>query len=143
MKGLENQRTEETATEVQANRSSEIAKLHVKMPEWVKPEIAQAAMAEVSSFLADNDFTPEEINNITDHRYLLVAYDAAQYRKLKKQAPKKLDKLRGLPKPKAVLRSSARRDSAGDSRQNAQKKLDRLRETGDERDAARLFEELL
>jgi hypothetical protein len=143
MKGMENQRTEETAATVQANRSAEISKLHVKMPAWADQAVAQEAMTETSAFLAGAGFSPEEINGITDHRYLLVAYDAAQYRKLQKQAPEKMTTLRGLPKPKSVLRSTARRDSNLDAQQSVRKKFDRLKETGDERDAVRLFEELM
>lgn len=143
MKGLEGQRVEEMQQKAATTRASEIAKLHQKMPDWVDQAVAQAAMNETSAFLTEAGFSQEEINSITDHRYLLVAYDAAQYRKIKNQAPEKLDKLRGLPKPKAVLRSTARRDSRDDAQRNAKAKLDRLKETGDERDAARIFEELL
>lgn len=143
MKSLDGQRKTEMATAVHANRSAEISRLHAKMPEWVNPEIAQVAMAETATFLTDAGFTQDEINNISDHRYLLVAYDAAQYRKLQKQAPEKLSKLRGLPKTKSVLRSTARRDPSRDAQSNVQKKFDRLKQTGDERDAARLFEELM
>jgi len=143
MKAIENERIETFQKERQANRSQEVARLHQKMPDWTKPDVANAAMQETAAFLSEAGFSQEEINSIEDHRYLLVAYEAAQYRKIKNQAPKKLDKLRGLPKPKAVLRSSARRDSATDAQRNTQKKMDRLRQTGDERDAARLFEELL
>jgi hypothetical protein len=127
----------------QRNRQGEIAALHTKMPEWADQAVAQIAMKETQDFLSASEFTPEEINGISDHRYLLVAWKAAQFDKLQQQAPKKLDKLRSLPKPQRVLKSGVRRDASSDAAKKAQKKFDRLRETGDERDAATVLEGLL
>ena len=143
MKKVDTNRSEQMVTAANTHRASEMVKLHTKMPAWTDESVAKAAMTETSQFLSEAGFSQEEINAITDHRYLLVAYDAAQYRKLKTQAPGKLEKLRGLPKPKAVLRSTARRDTSQDAQQNAQKNFDRLKKTGEPEDAARLFEELL
>jgi hypothetical protein len=142
LRGAEQQRL----TDLQANsvktRKDEIAKLHGKMPEWSDKEKAQEAMSDTQEYLVAEGFNAEEINGIQDHRYLLTAWKAAQYDKLKQQAPKKLQKLRGLPKPK-TLRSGARRDTSGDERKKAQANFDRLKKTGDERDAARRLEEFL
>jgi len=143
MRKIEQERATTDLEHAKTTRSQEIARLHEIRPEWTKPEVAQAAMSETNQYLLGVGWTQEEINTIQDHRQLLVAYDAAQYRKLQNQAPQKLEKLRSLPKPKAVLRSTARRDSSSDAQRQAQKNMDRLRQSGDERDAARLFEELL
>ena len=143
LKGEEAKRAADFHANSAKTRESEVASLHKKMPDWSDPEKAQAAMTETQQFLASSDFTVDEINGISDHRHLLVAWQAAQWVKLQKNAPKKLAKLRGLPKPKSVLRSGARREASGDARKQAQKNFDRLKKTGSERDAARLMEELL
>lgn len=143
MKAIEHERAGEMQTASAKNRSAEISALHTKMPDWADPEIAKAAMTETNEALTGYGFSQEEINLLSDHRYLLVAYDAAQYRKLQKQAPQKLESLRKLPKTTSVLRSTARRDTGAAAQKTAQKNMDRLRKTGDERDAARIFEELM
>jgi len=142
MKAVETDRVAEMEKTTVQNRSAEISALHKAKPEWTDQAVATAAMNETNTFLMDSGFSQEEINGLSDHRYLLIAYDAAQYRKLQKQAPQKLEKLRSLPKT-GVLRSTARRDTASAAQKNAQKNMDRLKQSGDERDAARIFEELL
>jgi hypothetical protein len=144
LKSVEQQRLAEVNAVTAGNRQGEMQALHRKMPAWSDKEVATAAMSDTQAYLSQTEgFSAEEINAISDHRQLLVAWKASQYDKLKKQAPKKLQKLKGLPKPKNVLRSGARREASGDAQKQAQKNFDRLKKTGDERDAARLFEELL
>ena len=144
LRAVDQQRTQEPAPGARLNRDTELRSLRTAMPEWNDQDVAKAAMDEVNTYLAeDRGFSIEEINGLMDHRYLLVAYDAARYRNLKKQAPEKLKGLRGLPKPKAVLRSTARRDPRADAQKQSQKNFDRLKETGTEEDAARVLEDLL
>jgi hypothetical protein len=143
MKAIEQDRTGDMQTAAAKNRSAEIATLHTKMPEWTDPVVAKAAMEDTHEALVHYGFSQDEINLLSDHRYLLVAHDAAQFRKLKKQAPQKLETLRNLPKTTSVIRSTARRDTQAVARKSAQKNMDRLRKSGDERDAAKIFEELV
>jgi hypothetical protein len=143
MKKVDEGRNAELAAAAARNRSHEISKLHAAMPDWVDPKIANVAMQETNAYLLEIGYDQEKINKIIDHRDLLVAHEASQYRKLQKQAPQKIEKLRSLPGTKSVLRSTARRDTASAAQKNARKNMDRLRKTGDERDAARIFEELL
>jgi hypothetical protein len=144
LKGVEQQRQAEVNANSAQNRQGEMAALSRKMPAWSDQEVANAAMSDTQNYLATTEgFSADEINAISDHRQLIVAWKASQYDKLKKQAPKKLQSLKGLPKPKNVLRSGARREASGDANKKAQANFDRLVKTGDERDAARLFEELM
>lgn len=143
LKFAEKQKLEEFQAQTVKTRATEIAALHEKMPEWSDPEVAGAAMNETQQFLIASNFSQDEVNTIGDHRYLLVAWKAAQFDKLKKNAPKKMKKLRGLPKPTNALQAGARRDASADVRKKAQAKFDRLKQTGDERDAAALLEEFL
>ena len=142
MKAVEETRKQEYQDNMVKGRDAEIRSLQQKMPEWKDPAKAEAAMKVAHTYLNSMDFSDEEIAALSDHRYLLVAHEAAQWRNLKKQAPKKIEKLRGLPKPKKVLRTGARRDSNLDALKVGQRKYDKLRETGDDRDAAALFEEM-
>ncbi len=44
----------------------------------------RALVAELSAYLAERGFTPEELGGVADHRTYLVALDAMRYRKLMK-----------------------------------------------------------
>lgn len=144
LKVVDQQRQTDPSPGTKLDQVVEMATLHRKMPEWNDKEVALSAMEQSHSYLInDIGFTEADVNSIEDHRYLLVVHDAAQWRNLQKKAPEKLATLRNLPKPKAVLRSTARR-SAGQDSQNKTKQLRaRLHKTGDTRDAARLIEELM
>ena len=143
LRGIDQQRVQEMQAANSTVRQQEMVHLHGKMPEWRDPAVAKPAMEQTQSFLMNEmGFSVEEVNGITDHRQLLVAWEASEYRKLKQTTPKKIEKLRGLPSPKRVLRTGARRDASADNRKESQKKFDRLKQTGDEADAARLFEEM-
>ena len=132
----------EAARQTQGNYEKEAAALISKMPTWAEPTAARQAMTGLRSFLRDSGFKDEEINEIQDHRMILVAYQASQLHSMKSEAPQKLKRLRELPRP--TLKGGARQD---DLRVTEQKKREqnfaRLRKTGDERDAARLMEDLL
>lgn len=118
--------------------------LLTKMPQWRDPEVGKAAMTGVNAFLIGQGFQPEEIRLINDHRYMLVAHQAYLYSQLKTKAPKTLGKLKGLPKPTKVMGATARREAASVKTQKktqATTMRARLKETGDERDAAAIFEQ--
>jgi hypothetical protein len=54
-----------------------------KVPAWRNPEKAQQEKGEISSALTSHyGFAAAEVGQITDHRMLMVARDAAAYRKL-------------------------------------------------------------
>jgi hypothetical protein len=143
MRGLEQGRTQEIQAVTGAQRQEQISVLHEKMPSWRDPVVATAAMKETHAYLTETGFSADEIDGIADHRAIMVAWEAAQYRKLKNQTPKKLEKLKGLPNLKRVLKTGSRRDASADNTKDAQKKIDRLKKTGDDRDAAAIFEGMI
>jgi hypothetical protein len=144
LRGAEQQRSTEAVPGATLDRNTEIAAVHRAMPSWSDPKVATTAMEEVNDYLVNHrGFTKEDVNQLLDHRYLLTAYDAAQWRKLQNKTPGTLKTLRRLPKPKAVLRTTARGDTRADAKAKAQKNFNRLVETGDERDAAKVLEDML
>jgi hypothetical protein len=144
LKRMENQRDTGVQTASAGQRQREMEVLHRKMPDWKKQETAAGAMTEVQNFLVESGFNQEEINGLVDHRFLLVAYQAAKFHQLQKQAPKKIEKLKRLPSTRGSLKSSARR---GDDRNAAQKqhnaRVSNLKRTGSDMDAAALMEALI
>jgi len=73
------------------------------IPEWRDPKVADAERLELSEFMLETGYTADEINNVDDHRALLLVRDAMRFRKAKTSgdvAAKKVVKLaKKLVKP--------------------------------------------
>jgi hypothetical protein len=124
-------------------RVNEVKHLQSKIPDWREPAVARKAMDQVEQFLRSSGFNEQEIAELEDHRMVLVAFQASEFHRMKSQTPMKVKKLRSLPKPN-MKGSSARPDDVSESvraQKAAQKGYDRLRSSGDVRDAASLIEE--
>lgn len=90
-----------------------------KMPELREEKSRTAAFSDVAKFLSGIGYTPEELNQLTDHRALMVAMKAAKYDQL--QAAKAKQAKPPVPKP-------VRPGAAGTTTQtNAQRAHDKLR----------------
>ncbi|GAF78984.1 unnamed protein product, partial [marine sediment metagenome] len=85
MRGIEGERSAEAQQNYSVIRANEIKSLHAKKPEWADQAVASAAMSETNAYLQEMGLSTEEINGLADHRQLLIAWEAAQYRKLKNQ----------------------------------------------------------
>ena len=113
------------------------------MPAWRKPEAAKAALNEINSYLLSRGFSREELDNLIDHRMVLVVHDAVQFRKLGKNqgdVRKQLKKLKGKTK---TLPSGARREKQAAATQRRSKAWARLQRSGSVDDAASVIEGLL
>lgn len=63
--------------------AAEAEALFAKVPTWRNPEKAKAEQGEIAGMLTSHyGFAPAEVGALIDHRMLLVARDAAAYRKL-------------------------------------------------------------
>lgn len=130
--------------------AEELASLQAKsgkqgLPDWNNKEDGKAAMDLIESQMTDEiiGFSQEEIQAVEDHRFMMVAWYAAKYLETQKQSQKKLSRVRDSKLPK-FSKASARRDPSKDGAKKQRTALQkRLTQTGDERDAARLIEELL
>lgn len=94
-------------TQQQTIRAERLAReqqaLMKAIPEWRDPKVADAERLELSEFMLEIGYTADEINNVDDHRALLVVRDAMRFRKAKTSgdvAAKKVVKLaKKLVKP--------------------------------------------
>lgn len=94
-------------TQQQTIRAERLAReqqaLMKAIPEWRDPKVADAERLELSEFMLALGYTADEINNVDDHRALLVVRDAMRFRKAKTSgdaAAKKVVKLaKKLVKP--------------------------------------------
>lgn len=114
------------------------------MPEWRDPEKAKQASAEIRGYLREKGMSDDQIDGISDAISLTTVWEAAQYRKTQAKKPESLKRLRGVPTRKA-LAATARRDTTPNEARQKQRaaQFDRLRRSGDVRDAAVLMREHL
>ena len=77
--------------------AAEMNVLLAKLPEWRNSEKAQAEREQLKAFLAGHGYSGPEIDNVTDHRFVLLARDAYRYRQLQQGKSAKLNQARQAP----------------------------------------------
>lgn len=80
----------------------ESQKLQQAIPEWSKPEVAQKERAELRAYAINHGFQQQEIDQLSDHRSVVVLRKAMMYDQLQKSKPeisKKVVKAPKLVKP--------------------------------------------
>jgi hypothetical protein len=92
---------------VQKALAAENEALLAKVPAWRNAEKAKQEQGEIAGVLKDHyGFTAQEVGSLIDHRHLLVARDAAAYRKLLANKDAKVKQAREAPataKPGATV----------------------------------------
>lgn len=128
-------------TQVQAQNQAQLKQAEMKLLSQKVPELVGAKGAEnqraVSEYLAQKGFGENEIGSILDHRMVQVAWEAAQYAKLKAgkaDINKRLAEAPKVVKNKQQVSSNAMRHDDIKSK---------LRATGDKRLAEKLIESTL
>lgn len=114
------------------------------VPEWRDPEKQRADLDAIRTFALDVGYTDDEINQVVDHRAVLIMRKAMKYDQLQAKGKQAVAGKKARPK-KAVLKPGARKDRPAISKRArriaAQRK--RLAETGRRDDATDLFRDLL
>lgn len=134
---LESQRIqhEEQSKSVEAFRTNlrkEQEQLVSYIPEFGDETKAKALKAEMRDFLKSSGFKDEEVNQVYDHRHVLVIRDAMKYRALQTKKPEIANKVKDAPK---LSKPGAK--SSSDPNQAVVKELRaRLRKSGSVKDAA-------
>jgi len=114
-------------------------KLKAALPDWTDPEKAKVEAAKLRAHLKTYGFSDEEIGGVVDHRAVLLARDAMQYRELQrapsaktqaKVAPIRTAKPGAAPPPLAL-------------NAQVQKLIEQSAKTGKARDVAKAIEALL
>ena len=112
--------------------------LREKLPEWADTTVGKKAIDDLRSFAQKTyAFKPEEVQTIADHRYVLMARDAARYHELKAevdaiekkaaeeaaQAKAALAAKKVAPKPQRVVVPTASGDVVGKTQAERDKAL--------------------
>lgn len=103
----ESQREAELKEKIQQERT----RLAEKIPAFADPEKGKALAGELKAFLREVGFSAEDIGGVYDHRALVLAHDAMQYRKAQKakvEAAKQGKVVPQVQKPGTATRTDAK-----------------------------------
>jgi len=117
-------------------------KLETILPEWKNEEFRQKAGKELTEFALSQGFLQEELNQLTDHRSLLVLMQAKAFQEMQKaQLSTKSKKTKKKPKMATSGTGSKNKKERGKAERTA--KMKRLKETGHVNDSVSLFEDFV
>ena len=116
----------------------EYTKLVSALPEWTDKD--STIKQDIRKYAADVGFRPEEINQLADHRSVLVIKKAMEFDKLTKKVAPKKKAVRKVPKVQKAGRGKSKEDTAAEA---LKAKRTRLRKSGKQQDAASLFYDML
>lgn len=119
--------------------NQETAKMIEALPDWAEPDKQRELSTQLRDYALGEGYIDEELNQLVDHRSLLVLRKAMLYDQMQK-TDLKSKKVKNAPK---LVRSSTRADKKTSSAKRRNTTLKRLEESGHINDAAAAFEELL
>jgi len=108
------------------------------LPEWNDQE--STIKKDVQEYAKSVGFLPEEINQLADHRSVLVIKKAMEYDKLTKKVAPKKKAVKKVPKVQKSGRGNSKEDVAVEA---IKKKRARLQKSGKQQDAASVFYDML
>ena len=103
-----------------------------KIPEYNDPNKADQFKINMRNSLRGYGFNDQEIGQLADHRFLMVAKDAMGYKNLKDKKPIVQKKVANAPK---VVSSGVAKPSISSGREQIRNKINRLGKTGHIKDA--------
>jgi hypothetical protein len=116
----------------------EYARLVAALPEWNDKD--STIKKDIQEYATSVGFRPEEINQLADHRSVLVIKKAMEFDKLTKKVAPKKKAVKKVPKVQKAGRGKSKEDTATEA---LKAKRTRLRKTGKQKDAASLFYDML
>jgi hypothetical protein len=111
-----------------------------KMPEFNDAQKASTTKNNLRNFLNSYGFKDAEIGQIYDHRIVMLVNDALKYRNVKNVKPVSAAQ---ASKPGKFLSSGVKKDSNDINFQRRKEKLGRLKKTGNVKDAASIFYDII
>ena len=116
----------------------EYARLVDALPEWNDKD--STIKEDVRKYASEVGFRPDEINQLADHRSVLVIKKAMEFDKLTKKVAPKKKAVKKVPKVQKAGRGTSKEETAAEA---LKVKSTRLRKSGKQDDAASLFYDML
>lgn len=116
----------------------EYTRLIEALPEW--GDRKSTIKKDVQDYAISAGFLPEEVNQLADHRSILVIKKAMEYDKLTKKVAPKKKAVKKVPKVQKSGRGNSKEEVAAEK---AKEKRTRLKKSGKQDDAASIFYDML
>jgi hypothetical protein len=117
---------------------TEYARLIEALPEWEDKQ--STIKTDIRDYASSIGFRPEEIDQLADHRSVLVIKKAMEFDKLTKKVAPKKKAVKKVPKVQKSGRGNSKEDAATEA---IKKKRTRLQKSGKQQDAASVFYDML
>ena len=114
--------------------------LSQKVPELMDEQKGPRFKQQMRDYLGNIGFNDSEINSVYDHRYVMLVKDAMNYRNLQKAKPGIKKKVANAPK---VVKGGVAKSKGQVNAEARRQQLSKLRKTGQVRDAAKFFRNLI
>ena len=114
--------------------------LSKKIPELLDDQKGPRFKQQMRDYLGNIGFNDSEINSVYDHRYVMLVKDAMSYRNLQKAKPGIKKKVANAPK---VVKGGVAKSKGQADAEAKRQQLSKLRKTGQVRDAAKFFRNLV
>ena len=114
--------------------------LSQKIPEFTDEQKGPRFKQQMRDYLGNIGFNDTEINSVYDHRYVMLVKDAMSYRNLQKAKPGIKKKVANAPK---VVKGGVAKSKGQADAEAKRQQLSKLRKTGQVRDAAKFFRNLV
>jgi len=108
------------------------------LPEWGNKE--STVKEDIRKFAISSGYAPEEVDQLADHRSVLILKKAMEFDKLTKKVAPKKKAIKKVPKVQKSGRGKVKSEAADDK---TKKKRARLRKSGHQDDAASVFYDML
>ena len=116
----------------------EYSRLVEALPEW--NDSKSTIKKDVQDYAISAGFLPQEVNQLADHRSILVIKKAMEYDKLTQKVAPKKKAVKKVPKVQKSGRGNSKEDVAAE---NIKKERARLQKSGKQNDAASIFYDML
>lgn len=113
-------------------------KLIEQLPEWADKN--STVKDDIRKFAIDSGYAPEEVEQLADHRSVLILKKAMEFDKLTSKVAPKKKAVKTVPK---VQKSGRGKPKGEEESQKAKKKRTQLRKSGQVKDAASVFYDML
>jgi len=114
----------------------ETVALMAAKPEWKDPKLFAEEMAGVRTYLKEKGISDAAIDTIDNHAFLLIAWEGAQFRRLKSGAVLDAHRVPDAPK---LIKPNARGDGKTESHRKTEELRRTLKRTGSEEAALELI----
>ena len=134
------QQQAEQQEQLQSHLAQEAQKLREWIPEFRDEAKADMARKEIRNYAKSIGFSDQELATVYDARAVQTLYKAMQYEKLMKGKGVATKKVSEAPK---TLKAGAAQPQGSSEQEAMKKQFNKLKQSGDKRDAAKLFEKFI